>query len=289
MNVLIGHGLFPIDISYFGPDRISVEFFFVLSGYLFFNSLTKYQDMTVGKAALKMTASKIKPLLIPLVIGLISNMILNHITNYPPYKIFRYLWYIPAMLFAFLLYTVLRVLIKNDRAFWVSTLGICIFATLLRFSGPEVLFFFDYARSVSAVSLGMLLAKASTKNRIKSKWLWGALLIPVALSTFLIVFYGLAENSRMYEAILDLVLYPLLIYITFKIDFNFPLFNYLGALSFAIYAYQCPARLVYNIGVESRWMPFILIIVLAVADDAIKRIIRYKKHNKKANIKEVIQ
>ena len=289
MNVLIGHDLIPIEIPYFGPDRISVEFFFVLSGYLFFHSLEKYKDMPLGRAALEMTVSKIKPLFIPMVIGVISNIILNHIANFPPYKIFRYLWYIPAMLIAFLLYTVLRVLIKNEKTFWATTIGICLFATLLRFSGPEVLFFFDYGRSIASVSLGLLLAKASSKYSAKHKWLCWILLIPVLVATFATVFYGLAENSRAYEALLDLVLFPLLIFITFKIDFNMPVFNYLGALSFGIYAYQCPARLIEYIGIGDRWTPFCIIIVLAVTDDLIRRVYRYIKQKKQAKIKEVTQ
>ena len=92
MNVVIGHGLFPIDIQYFGPDRISVEFFFILSGFLFWSSLEKLKDLPLIEAIKKMIVSKIKPLLVPLIIGLISNAILNYITNYNPLKIFRYLF-----------------------------------------------------------------------------------------------------------------------------------------------------------------------------------------------------
>lgn len=280
MNVVIGHGLFPIDTQYFGPDRISVEFFFILSGFLFFGSLEKLKDLPLIEAIKKMIVSKMKPLLVPVIIGLISNVILNYITNYNPLKVFRYLWYIPAMMAAFLLYTILRVLIKNDKIFIFTVAGIFIVTTLLRFLGSETLFFFDYIRSPLAVGLGILIARIP-KIEIKHKWLWWAMLVPIVAATFIIVFLRLAKDQRLFEAILDLVLYPILIYVTFNIDFHFGIFDYFGGLSFGIYAYQCPARLVANLGVSNRWIPFILIFVLTLFDDIIKRVHRSLK-NKKA-------
>ena len=125
-NVIIGHGLFPIDISYFGPARISVEFFFILSGYLFYRSLEKYRDMQLGSAVAAMLSGKIKPILIPMIMGMISNGIYNYLTNFKPvFEIFRYLWYIPAMLAIMLIYTILRVYIKKDNT--LRVLVICIF------------------------------------------------------------------------------------------------------------------------------------------------------------------
>ena len=275
-NVVIGHGLFPIDTPFFGPDRISVEFFFVLSGFLFFHSLEKYKNMSIKSALVGMVVSKTKPLLIPTVIGLVSNAILNYITNYNPLKVFRYLWYIPAMLITFAVITILRVYIKNDRKFFITVAMIGLVATVMRFSGSEVLFFFDYARSSSAISLGILFRKLPKINFKRKALVW-LLLLPVLCSTLYIVVFGLAKDSKLFEAILDLILYPLLIYITFNIDFRFSLFNYLGGLSFGIYAFQCPARLVANLGVGNRWIPFLLIIVMAVGEDIIKRLIKYHK------------
>ncbi len=281
MNVVIGHGLFPIDIPYFGPDRVSVEFFFILSGFLFCKSLEKYKEMSLLPAVKGMLISKIKPLLVPTVIGLICNAILNYITNYNPLKVFRYLWYIPAMLAAFLLYTILRVLIKNDKIFWITVGSICFTATLLRFSGYESLFFFDYIRSAIAVSLGMLIARIP-KIEFKHKVVWWIALVPVATAIFYIVFNKLATVAWFggfmgIEAILNLILYPTLIYITFNIDFHFAIFDYLGGLSFGIYAFQCPARLVANIYVDNRWIPFVLIFILAIGEDTIKRILNIYK------------
>lgn len=276
LNVMIGHGLFPIKTEHFGPDRISVEFFFVLSGFLLYNSLEKYKEMSLPKAIKTMVISKMKPLLIPTVIGLISNAIYNYLTNYNPLKVFRYLWYIPAMMAAFLLHTVLRVLIKNSKVFYITVAGIFMICACLRFFGNEDLFFFDYLRSPLAVGLGILLGKMP-KPEIKRKWIWWLMLVPVLAAVFVIVFLRLAKDSRAYEALLDLVLFPLLIYISFRIDFNFPIFNYLGALSFGIYAYQCPGRMLWGFGITDAWLVFFVIVGLTLIDDFAKRLIKYFK------------
>ena len=223
-----------------------------------------------------MIVSKMKPLLIPTIIGLISNAIYNYLTNYNPLKVFRYLWYIPAMMAAFLLYTILRVLIKNDKLFYSLLAAIFVIGACLRFFGNEALFFFDYLRSALAVALGILLGKLP-KIVLKRKWVWWLILIPIVSIVFVIVFRRLAQYEKGYEALLDLVLYPILIYVSFRIEFNFPIFNYLGGLSFGLYAYQCPGRMLWGFGISDRWFVFFVIIGLALIDDTIKRIVKYIK------------
>ena len=274
MNVLIGHGFYPTAINRFGPARISVEFFFILSGFLFCKSLTKIKDMSVGGAVKSTLISKIKPILIPTVIGMICNGIFNYLTDFTPvFEIFRYLWYIPAMLAIMVVYAILRSLIKSDSTFWWIVLALCILTTALRYSGNETLFYFDYIRSTASVSLGMLVAKLP-KPIFKRKVFSWLLLAPVAALAFVIIYYRLASNSVGYEALLDVVLYPIIIYLSFGIDFNFAPFDYLGAISFGIYAFQCPARLVQHLGALDSLGIFIMIFALAIVEDLIKRIVR---------------
>ena len=266
MNVLICHGYFPIELNHFGPDRISVEFFFVLSGFLFYHLLPKIREQKVHQAILFVLKTKLNPLLVPTVIGMICNLILNIITDYrPKIEVFRYLWYIPAMLAILVVYAILRVLLKSDKVFWSVVAALFVIATLLRFSGNDTLFFFDYIRSTSAVSLGILVATVPTW-KVRHRWVLWLSLTAVVASVFCIIFWRLAAENRAYEALLDLLLYPLLIYLTFHVDFHFAPFHVLGALSFGIYAFQCPARLVRALGVTNPWIPFGLIFLLAIAD-----------------------
>ena len=283
INVLICHGFLPFERTFFGPDRVSVEFFFILSGFLFYKSLKKIAEMNTIDAVRSTFVSKIKPLLIPMLIGMACNGVLNYLTNHKPvFEVFRYLWYIPAMLITLIVYVVIRKLIKNDKVFWCLVGCLFAIATLLRFSGNETLFFFDYIRSTASISLGMLIAKLP-KPAFKSKALSWIILLSIAITTLLVVFFGLAEDNVAYEALLDVVLYPALIYLTFAVEFHFAPFNYLGALSFGIYAFQCPARLMAHIGMPSPWIPFVFVFVAAITEDVIKRLIRKRKTKNEEN------
>ncbi len=280
MNVLLCHGFFPLNTEHFGPDRISVEFFFLLSGFLFYHSLEKIEEMKTTEAVWVVLVTKLKPLLVPMGIGMLSNAILNVISDYrPKIEVFRYLWYIPAMMAILILYATLRTCTHNNKVFWCVVAGLCLTATLLRFSGNEKLFFFDYIRSTASVSLGILIAKIP-KLKVKRSSILYLLLLPIVVVTFLIIYYRLAEEIVVYEALLDLILYPLLLYVTFQIDFHFALFDFLGALSFGIYAFQCPARLMVYIGVPSRWIPFFLIFFLTFIDYFVRFYIEKRKAQK---------
>ena len=64
LNVLKGHGMFPYQGPYFGPASISVEFFFVLSGFLLLGSIKKYLDLPFLKAFPKFIISKMKKMIL---------------------------------------------------------------------------------------------------------------------------------------------------------------------------------------------------------------------------------
>ncbi len=281
MNVVIGHGFFPVQLDIFGLDRISVEFFFILSGYLFTRSLPKLAEMKTVEAIKTTLISKLKPLLIPMVIGMVSNLFFNILTDHSrKYDVFRFLWYIPAMLAIMVVYAILITLLKKENVFWWVVAGLCFIATVLRFSGNEDLFYFDYIRSTAAVSMGMLMGKLP-KPQYKHKITGWLLLAPVVVATFSIVYYRLARTDLRYEAILDMVLYPLLVYLSFGVDFHFAPFNYLGAISFGIYAFQCTARLVECLGVTDEWAIFGVIVIPAVIYDLVRRIVRFIKQKSK--------
>ena len=128
--VVKSHTLFPYDGPYIGPGGIAVEFFFIVSGYLFMHSLEKWKDLPLKESWPKMLVAKIKPIAIPLAIGLLSNLVYQGTVG--DKSIWGYLWYVRAMLVAFTVYLVLSHFIKNSKAFFVVTLIICIVCTVVR-------------------------------------------------------------------------------------------------------------------------------------------------------------
>ena len=87
------------------------------------------------------------------------------------------------------------------------------------------------------------------------------------------------------ELILDTILYPTLIYLTFNLNFKFGLFNYLGALSFGLYAFQCPAKLARLCITNNKLVLFLIILILTVACDLAKRIAKKQKLPRKKWLK----
>ena len=279
MNVVKGHGFWPVPAEHFGPARVSVEFFFILSGFLFIRSLEKWRELPMKAALGKMLRSKLSPILIPTVIGLVSNIAYNIVTKEYFSGIWGYLWYVHAMVVVFFAYVILHILIKKDKPFFYTVAAIFVIATLMRFSGA--FYSWGYVRGACTISLGMLLGLLP-KIRLKHQNLLWIPLVPIIGACFAAVCFELGNlrtpgGFMWFEVILNLVLYPALIYLSFQLDFSFAPFNYLGALSFGLYAFQCPADLLRELGVSGRYLLFGVIVGLSVIEDGIKRLYRIRR------------
>ena len=279
LNVVKNHGFFPEGLNYFSPGRVSVEFFFVLSGFLFVRTLNRLSDLPLRESIPKLIVGKLKPLLFPLIIGVLSNIIYNIVAKEYFDGIWGYLWYIEAMMLVFVAYLILRKIIKSEKVFLYVVLGIFILATLMRFSG--IFYEWGYVRAAATISLGMLLSKLP-KIEIERKWIAWVILIPVQALCFVIVCFHLGNvdwfgGFRGVEFILDNLLYPTLIYLTFNVSISSKVLDYLGALSFGLYAFQCPADLFRLLGISNVYILLLIIVTLAVTEDVVKRIVKRKR------------
>ena len=97
INVIKSHALLPYDGPYFGPGRISVEFFFILTGYLLIKSMKKHLDKPFKKSIIDFFASKLKLIGIPVLIAIPFNIIYSVITK-GNINIWGFLWYVHQML-----------------------------------------------------------------------------------------------------------------------------------------------------------------------------------------------
>ena len=289
INVVKNHGFCPWEIPYMSPGRVSVEFFFILSGYLFLSYLERIKDEPLKKGAPRLIYKKMKPLFFPVVIGLCSNLVTNILEKEYFTGLWGYMWYIHAMIITYLVYYVIRHFIKSEKLFTYTVLLIFTVATLMRFSG--VFYSWGYVRAASAISLGMLVAKLP-KLKTKRKY-------PIAIATAFsfilsasVVIFNLGDTEilggfRIVEFLLDTLFYPSLIYFTFRLNISSKVLNYLGALSFGLYAFQCPADMIRVLGVSNRYVLLVIIISLTVAEDGIKRIVRYRSSRAASGEKEI--
>ncbi len=270
LNVVKNHGYFPYQGSYFSPGTISVEFFFVLSGFLFVKSLVKYNDKSLFKNIFSMYKSKIIALGIPLAVGLFFNLIYSCIVGFVQGGgILGYLWYVHDMLIVFAIYIILKRIVKNDKAFWIIVAITALLASIAH--AIPYCYSWGIIRALAAISLGMLVTKIPKINNKIIVSLGFALSSAAALRMLLFNFVFIEEE------ILNIIVYPALVYFTFQIPFSNKAFNYLGSISFGLYAYQSIPRLINQLGYANVWLDFIIIVACSILTSILTIVLKHKK------------
>lgn len=270
MNVVKGHGYFPIDVPYFGPARISVEFFFVLSGFLLMRSIAKHTGKSYRRGILGFMLAKIKPLAIPLLVALPFNIWYEIAESNGSFNLWGYLWYVHIMLIYFAVYFTLKYFIKRERLFVITVAAVAVVCSALH--ATEFFFSWGIIRGGMGISIGILISYLPSIKTQKRWWLPIPVAVFAAASALVLTFYyadeGLVEN------LLDLVIYPGLVYFTFQINVSNKFLDYLGALSFGLYAFQCVVRPLDLLGIWNVGVYFGIIVALTLIEDGGKRLFK---------------
>ncbi len=280
MNVVKNHGYFPYQGPYFGPGRISVEFFFILTGFLLARSVNKYLDKPFWQGLRGFFWSKLKSILIPLIVAIPFNLWYSYLDG-DGLNLWGYLWYVNQMLIYIPIFFIVRYFIKNNNKF-LLVIGIaCIIATILNMTE----FFYDWGviRAVMAISLGVLISHIPPLKIKNNFWKYLIVVFLMALTLSILI---LPTNLAI-EKLAFLVVYPMLIYFTFQLTVHNSIFNYLGSLSFGLYAFQCVVRPIEKFGYNNIWGMFIIIVALTLLEDTGKRIYRFVKMKKQEKLKQI--
>lgn len=274
INVVKSHGFCPYRDFLFVSGRLSVEFFFVLSGYLFVKSIKKYveNEKTVLKNIECLYIDKFKKLGLPLFIALAFNLIYKIIFKPDSIGIWNYLWYVHDLLIVFSTYICLKKLFKKEKVFIVSIIIITLLFGTFRLFEP----FSKWGtfRSFTSVGLGFLIAKVP---KIKNKIILNIVFTISLLFAFRMIWF---DFTLVEELILTYIGYPLLIYTAFQINFYFKFFNYLGSLSFGLYAFQSVAKFIKAMGIYNTYVLFIIIFLLTIIDKHLPDFIIHLKRHK---------
>ncbi len=279
MNIVKNHGYFPYQGKYFSPGRISVEFFFILSGFLLRKSLDKYINLPYFKGLFLMLKHKILAMGIPLLVALLMHLPYKLITGSAPWwdiTDWGYLWYVFDMLVIDIFYFTIRKLVKKEKLFFAIVASIFVVASV--FHAIPTFFSTGWFRALGMMSLGILISYIPP-IKMKKPFI---LLIPLIFIWCYVLRIMLFDFSFIEEEILDLLIYPALIYLTFQIPIQSKILNYLGALSFGLFAYQSVSRLIYILGYENVWICFVVVVSLTIFTDGNLRLIRYLKSQKRS-------
>lgn len=274
MNVVKHHGFFPYQGKYFSPGHVSVEFFFILSGFLLRRSFDKYINLPYFKGLFLMLKNKLLMMGLPLFIALIMHLPYKIITGSAPWwdiTDWGYLWYVYDMLIIDVFYFTIRKFVRNEK--WFFAIVSVIFVVASVFHAIPRFHTTGWFRALGAMSLGVLISYMPS-IKLRKQWL---LFIPLIFVWAYVLRILLFDYSFIEEEVLDLLVYPSMIYLTFQIPIQNKILNYLGALSFGLYAYEHIPRLMRILGAENTWVFFIVIVCFTVISDAVLRIIRHQK------------
>lgn len=274
INVVKNHGYFPYQGQYFSPGAYSVEFFFVLTGFLLIKSIDKFKNFTAFKGCISLLWKKLYTLGIPLVAGLIFNIIYKVSVGELASGIWMYLWYIHDMLIVIIFYFFIRRLVKNDKAFIAIVTIVALACNILHFT--ETFYSWGWFRSFGSISVGILLSYLPPLSDKLKKYIW-VILVPVMIAVIAALVFPCPLWG---EIILNNLLYPSLIYLSFQTEVSSKVMNYLGSLSFGLYAFQSVARCAKLWGVSNLWTLFIIILIPTLIDSWVKILIKNKNSSK---------
>lgn len=269
MWVVWYHGFFLFKNEYFDDGYLAVEFFFLLSGFYYLKTLDKHKQSPFFVGLNKMVWSKIKPLGIAFAVGIVF-VVWQRILEGKP-VLMGYLWYVPIMLLSFVLIYILHRLMKSKTSFIIVLAAIALGCYLILYIPiSEKL---GVARGIGAVSLGVLLSyipKVNLNiNKINLNWI----IISLVFAVVIFLAY-IPKDGWMFEHLLIFIFMPALIYFTSTVHLNCKVLNYLGSLSFPIYAFQCVLRVIRMTCSIPQFWYFIILAGLVTVNQLISLFIR---------------
>ena len=280
--VLYYHSYVPFKSNMFSDGFLAVEFFFVLSGFYLVRSIDKYVDKPIKQGLFGFLKHRFSAISIPSLINEIFVLYYSFAFGSEYNFLFGYLWYIRDLFAAMAVIFLLRKYIKRDRTFYIVMASLSLMSFFAFQWIPLLAWPGGPFRSIAAMPIGMLAAlipkiKLSSKGKCSKL---PAFIIVFGLFVSALACLSIAsspEKPMLIKYLLVIVVYPLMLYFASCINFNSAFLNWLGSLSFPIYAFQCILRVVEQYFISNDAHLFILLIVLVLVYSAVISIINLKK------------
>ncbi len=278
------HGFFPIHSDKFNGVILPVDFFFIVTGFFFLQSVVKYKEMPYWKGVGLIIWGRIKRFFVPLIIAFMSICLCNILFpldlgfNWP----LSFLWFFVAQFLFLSLYYFLLKKIKH-QAFYnvICVIIIGIFLFLSKISGRPMDIPF---RSPAMIAVGILISQIP-QLKIKCKdekreqtlnLLINAVGFIVAAATFIYLAY-LPGNEIWKIHFLCCIICPAVVYFATALPVYSKFLNLLGEFSIFIYLGQCPILFHHYLVSPDTRDQFPLLCVCAVALFVMNRIINKRK------------
>lgn len=278
------HGFAPVLSDKFNGENISVDFFFMVSGLFFLQSIEKYKEKPFSEGIRFIFWGRTKRFIVPLIIAAMSILACNIAFrmdfnfNWP----LSFLWFFAAQ---FVYLSLFYLLLRKAKQRYVFNLAcvviICICLSLCIFDLKQ---FYRVFRGPAMIGLGMMTSQIPRlnirlKNEIKARRITlflNSLGFAVSAIAFLYLAY-LPGQATWKLHLFTCVVCPALLYFAAALPVRSKFLNLLGEFSVFIYLAQCPILLHhYSVSRDTRDQ-FPLLCICAIALFLINRIVNKKK------------
>ncbi|MBO7274563.1 MAG: acyltransferase family protein, partial [Clostridia bacterium] len=277
--VLYYHGYFPHRVNGFNDGFLAVEFFFVLSGFYLVRSIDKYVDLPLKNGLLTFLKHRFLPIAAPFLINIAFSVYYcfkygSIFTN----DLFGYLWYVRTLFLWMAIIFISRKYIKNQITFYFIWSALSVASLILFLVYPPI----DHVgelRALIAIPLGMLVALIPKIKPQSNENFWSkmpALLIAIGVVSSILVCLQIAymPKTKFIQYFLKIIVYPVMLYFASCVNFSLGFFNWLGSLSFPIYAFQCVLRVLETNMLTNVKYQFALIVAMVLIFSLVDAIIK---------------
>ena len=261
------------DYSKFSVAELTVDFFFVLSGFFLMRAMRKEKDRSVLRGFWNIIFGRVKPMLFTMCFITAFNAVCIALfvrENYfnTLFELFKYWWFVLFLSLGIgLLYLVYRAL-KTELRFAIFLIILSISMALLQYAVVEkdmfVVELVFFARALGCIPVGILISYVPMLKPMKFN-----VSIPLVIILIPTLFYFAYSEKTFIVRLLMIGMFSALVYFSSNISFRSKICDLLGQLSVRIYLYMAFITMLHLLGLTHYRVLFVIDVALATLDLAL--------------------
>ena len=254
----------------FSVAELSVDFFFVLSGFFLMRAMRREKDTPVLLGTWKLMFGRVKPMMFTMCFITVFNFVCFALfirENYLEtlHLLFMYWWFVLFLTVGIgVLYLLYRAL-GSEKRFVIFLVILVILMALVQYGTVEKGMFFTrivfFTRTLGCIPVGILISYIPQLKckKINLNIIFVVILVPTLLY--------LAYNEKTFlTRLIMIAMFAALVYFSTGISVGGKVFDFLGQLSVRMYLYMSFVTMLYMLGLTNHRALFVIDVALAVMD-----------------------
>ena len=254
----------------FSVAELTVDFFFILSGYFLMRLMQREKNEPMFKSTFKMMLGRIKPMAFTMIFIAAFNFVCVLLFIRSDYlhvifELFKYWWYVWYLTLGIGIFYIAYRLIKNEKLFILFLAAVSITMAVLQYMTViEKLLPWQLAfvfRPLGCIPVGLMLSYIPMMK--SGKFNVSIPIVAVLLPTLLYMAYA---DKTYFTCLLMIGMFAALVYFSVHIPIGGPVFDFLGKLSVRMYLYMAFVTRIHYLGLTHHRVLFVIDVALAVMD-----------------------